>query len=542
MNGDAEPWLPGGLRRRPLLAGAGGLLGTLLAGARPAAAESSARRETLVIGLDFSDTTTLDPGRVSGYSNPLPTRAAYDPLVTMAPHDYITVRPCIATQWSYLPDGKTVRFKLRDDVRFVSGKKLTAEDVRFSFTRLINMQYQASQYLAHLDHVAAVDDHTVDFVLRDPTQPLLTILAAPEYGISEKAVVEQHGGTDVDTAAKDTATPWLDQNSVGTGAFRLTGWQRNQSISMVRNPLYWAGKPGFERVLIRQMSESAAQLLALKRGDVDVAFNLIPEQVASLKDDPAITIVRETSLDYLYLAVSEDPGNPALQKAAARQAIGYAIDYEGIIQNLIGGNAVRPAAFLPVGVNGSTEALTREIGYHQDLDRARHLLAEAGLPNGFSFKLSFANQALAGVAYRDVAEKLQSDLARVGIRAELTPEDMVSMYAAYNAGRLQAVLGFWNPPAVENQLWASATVVRVAKRLHWDVPPDFTRLVHDAAAERDLAKAAVLWREYQVKMVAFAHLFVLIQPIYQVAIRSEVHGLKVTAAGWMAELDTAQPA
>ena len=113
--------------------------------------------------------------------------------------------------------------------------------------------------------------------------------------------------------------------------------------------------------------------------------------------------------------------------------------------------------------------------------------------------------------------------------------------AAYNAARLPAVLGFCNPPAAENQLWASATIVRVAKRLHWDVPPAFTQLVHDAAAERDLAKSAALWRQYQEKMVSFAHLFVLVQPIYQIAVHKNVAGLKITAAGWMAEFDTARP-
>ena len=399
--------------RRPLIAGGAGALGTMLARARPAAAQSAARRETLVVALDFSDTTTLDPGRVAGYSNPMPTRAAYDPLVTMSPDDLITIKPCIATSWEYLPDGKTVRFKLRDDVKFVSGNPLTAEDVRFSFTRLLNMKYQASQYLAHVDHVAVVDAHTVDFVLKDPSQPLLTIIAAPEFGISEKAVVIAHGGMDgPDTADKDTATPWLDQNSVGSGAFRLIGWQRNQQISLVANPGFWGGKPGYDRLLIRHMSESAAQLLALKHGDVDVAFNLIPEQVATLKDDPDISIVRYTSLDYLYMAVGELQDCPALSKPQARQAIGYAIDYDGIINNLIGGNAVRPAAFLPVGVNGSTAETTKEIGYHQDLDRARKLLAEAGYPNGFTFKLSYANQSLAGAQYANVAQKLQSDLAQ----------------------------------------------------------------------------------------------------------------------------------
>jgi hypothetical protein len=113
-----------------------------------------------------------------------------------------------------------------------------------------------------------------------------------------------------------------------------------------------------------------------------VAFNLIPEQVAGLKNSPDIDIVRVSSLDYLYLAVGEDPDHPALQKQAARQAIGYAIDYDGIINNLMGGNAVRPAPFLAVGVNGSTAELTKEIGYHQNLDRARALLEQAGLPDG----------------------------------------------------------------------------------------------------------------------------------------------------------------
>ncbi len=138
---------------------------------------------------------------------------------------------------------------------------------------------------------------------------------------------------------------------------------------------------------------------------------------------------------------------------------------------------------------------------------------------------------------------MQSDLARVGIKVELAPMDMVSMYAAYNAARLPAVLGFWNPPAPENQLWASATVVRVAKRLHWDVPPDFTQA---GARCRRRARPGEVRRavaaNIRQKMVDFAHQFVLIQPVYQVAVRKSVGGLKVTAAGWMAELDTAKPA
>jgi peptide/nickel transport system substrate-binding protein len=530
------------IKRRAVMAGSAGLLGTVLAGARPAGAQSATRHGTLVIGLDISDATSLDPIRVAQYSNPLPTHAAYDSLVTFAPGDYVNVKPCIATEWAYQPDGKTVRFKLRQDVTFASGNKMTATDVAFSFQRVLNVRDQPAQYIAQVDHVAVVDDYTVDIVMGDPAVPLLPIIAAPEFVVQEKALLTAHGGTDApDAKTTDTATDWLNSNSAGTGPYRLTGWQRNQQIQMVKNPHYWGGTPGYDRVLIRHMSESAAQLLALQRGDIDVAFNLIPEQIATLKEDQNVTVMEATSLDFIYMAVVEAPGNPALQKKAARQAIGYAIDYDGIIKNLIGGHALRPVSFLPVGVNGSTEGLTKEIGFREDLDRSKKLLAEAGLPDGFSFQLAYGNAAIAGVQYANLAQKIQSDLARVGIKVVLTPMDQLNMRTMYLGGKLEASLTFWNPPAPENWLWSGATINRVSGRVHWTVPPEVRKLVADAAAERDLAKSAVLYRKYQEVMVDQANHFVMIQPIYQIGVRKSVQGLQLTAAGWMAELGAAKP-
>lgn len=533
-----------GFDRRGFMAlGAGGLLAAVLQNARPAAAQSAQRRGTLVIALDISDATGLDPVRVYQYSNPLPTHAAYDGMVTFDPGDSVNLKPALATEWAYQPDGKTVRLKLRTDVKFASGKPMTAEDVRFSFTRQLNIKDQPWQYISHIEEVKVVDPHTVDIVLKDPSLPLMTIIATPAFGVLEKEAVIAHGGTDApDAKEKDKATDWLNENSAGTGPYRLTGWQRNQQIQMVKNPHYWKGAPGYDRVLIRHMSESAAQLLAIQRGDVDVAFNLIPEQIATLKGDPNITVAGMTSLDFIYMAVVEAPTNPALQNKLARQAIGYAIDYDGIIKNLIGGNAVRPVSFLPVGVNGSTEELTKEIGFREDLAKSKQLLAQAGMPDGFKFALSYGNAAIAGVGYQNLAQKLQSDLARVGIKAELTPMDQVNMRTMYLGGKLEAALTFWNPPAPENWLWSSATINRVAGRVHWKVPDDVRKLVAEAGAERDLAKGAALYKKYQEAMVDAAHHFVLIQPVYQVAVRKNVSGLKLTAAGWMAELGGAKPA
>jgi peptide/nickel transport system substrate-binding protein len=152
-------------------------------------------------------------------------------------------------------------------------------------------------------------------------------------------------------------------------------------------------------------------------------------------------------------------------------------------------------SFLPVGVNGSTEALTKEIGFREDLAKSKQLLAQAGMPDGFKFALSYGNAAIAGVGYQNLAQKLQSDLARVGIKAELTPMDQVNMRTMYLGGKLEAALTFWNPPAPENWLWSSATINRVAGRVHWKVPEDVRKLVADAGAERDLAKGAALYKQ-----------------------------------------------
>ncbi len=124
----------------------------------------------------------------------------------------------------------------------------------------------------------------------------------------------------------------------------------------------------------------------------------------------------------------------------------------GIKNNLLGGAAVRPASFLPVGVLGATERVTADIGFHQDYDKAKQLLQQAGLPNGFSFKLSYGTQLIAGVSYATIAQKIQSDLARVGILAELDPLDPVTLRTQYNTGKSTSVLIFWNPPAVDNWL------------------------------------------------------------------------------------------
>jgi peptide/nickel transport system substrate-binding protein len=530
--------------RRDVLRLLGGGMGAAVLASMPQRVLAQRQRDTLVIGIDISDIVTLDPARIATYTAPMVMNAAYDTLVTMKPGSMIKIEPRMATAWERLDDGKRWRFTLRQGVKFASGNPVTADDVKFSFERVMNLKDQPAGYIPHVERVAVADPQHFDIYMKQADLPLLTILCAPEFVVCERKALEAAGGTaDADAKDKDKAITWLNNNSAGTGAFRIVGWERNAQIQLVRNPNYWGQRPAYERVVIRHIGDGAAQLLAVRRGDIQAAFNLIPEQVAAVKGDSGIRIEALNALDYCYLAIMQETEvNKALAVKECRQAISYAIDYDGIIKNLVGGSAVRPAHFLPIGVLGSTEAVARKVGPREDLAKAKELLAKGGYPNGFEFELAYSNASWVGVPYQALALKLQADLARVGIKANLRPQDQLNMRTDYLGGKFKgAIITYWNPQSVENLNWAEAVVQRVAKRVRWDIPKEVRDATFDIAKLQDPKKAEAEWIKWQEKMVDQANLIVLFQPIYQIAVRDEVAALPLTAAGWVVELDGAKP-
>lgn len=514
------------------------LLGGAFVGAT-GSVHAQARKGVLVIGLDIGDTVTLDPAKQNNYSPPLTLAAAYDTLVTLAPGQYTKPLPLLATAWERTPDGKGWRFTLRKDVKFFSGNPLTAEDVKWTFDRIFAVKDQSAFYIGNIASTTVVDPYTVDITLKVPAEPILDILAAPNFGIMDRKTVMEHGGT---TDENDKATEWLNTHTAGSGVYAVTAWARNAQIQMVRNPNSWRGPSPYARVVIRHIPDSAAQLLAVQRGDVDVAFNLIPEQIASLKSDPKIRAERLESLDFVYMALTQEAEfNKALAVKEARQAISHAIDYDGIKNKLLGGEATRPVSFLPVGVLGSTQADADKFAPKEDLALAKQLLQKAGLPDGFEFELSYGQAVIDGVSYGTIAQKLQADLARVGIRVKLNPMDQVNMRTQFITGKATAALTFWNPPAVNNYLWAGAATQRLAKRVHWTPSEEVLQLVRDATGEPDLDKQAQLWLDFQKVLLDQANIVVLFQPIYQVAVRDSVGTFPLTAAGWLADVSGAKP-
>ena len=490
------------------------------------------RSDTLIIGLDMADTVTFDPARLASYTSPLALDAVYDTLVTMQPGQYEGVAPRLATQWARVPEGW--RFTLDPAATFASGARVTAGDCQWSLERARASADGAGQFVANIEAVVASGPDTVDIRLHRPDEALLQTLASPQFAILERTVVE---------SKPSSGTEWLNQHSAGSGPYVLAGWSRRQSVQLVANPHPWRGAASYRRITIDHVPRPVAQLRAIQRGDIDVAFNLLPEHLATLESDRNVRVESVRSLDCIYLALSADAAvTPWLAKKEVREAVGAAIDYEDLLGRLLGGNAIRPAHFLPIGVPGSTEAVAAGVGYHQDLARARTLLRQAGAPDGFELELSYGDEAIAGITYHALARKLQTDLGRVGIKVRLVALSPTVLRDRYLAGKTQAVLAFWHSPVVQDRVWAEASVDRVGRRLGWVAPDPVRTLITAAAGEGDAGKASALWSQFQAEMEAEATVIPLFQPTYQVAIRKSVGTFPLTAAGWMADLGSAKPA
>ncbi|MBC7437600.1 MAG: ABC transporter substrate-binding protein [Bdellovibrionales bacterium] len=504
----------------------------------------AADKKTLVIGMDIGDGRTYDPARQADLSPPLTLGAVYEQLVTLGADNLAEVKPMLAASWSYNQAKQVWIFKLKPGVKFWNGETLTAEDVKFSLERLMNVKDQPSADASNLQRVDVIDAQTVEIALKVPAPSNLIDLTGTVFSIYSKKMVEAQGGSSAaDAKDKDKATPWLNANSAGSGPYHMVSWERNAQVVLARNPHYHGGAVPFERIVIRHISDGAAQLLAVRRGDIDIAMNLNAEQLDTLAGNKDVSIQKTTSIDTMLMTMTSSPTmNPALAKPEARAAVAAAIDYDGLIKGLVGGFSQRPPSFIPIGAAGVTEATARQLGYKEDLPKARRLLKEAGLADGFTFELIYPNTPYFSTSFQLIAQKIQSDVSRVGIKIELKPMDSVNWRTQFNSGKAQSVLAFWTATAPNPYIWASASVQRLAKRMYWEPSADMMELVDKARAETDLQKQQAMYLKYQQTLIEQANYVMLLQPIYRVAVNKAVSGVELTANIWKMDMKKIRPA
>ena len=488
---------------------------------QPTEAPAPAAENVLVVGLPKADTRTLDPHRQYEITPPQIMRAIYETLVTL-PDKGATidrVEPLLAESFEISDDALVYTFKLRSDVKFASGRTMTADDVVFSFKRLGNLQDNPSWLFSdHVASIEAADASTVKITLKEPNAAFLSMLVSPNFAVVDAELVKAQGGTDAENAKEaDKATDWLDSNSAGTGPYVLKEWKRGEQVVIERNPNYWRGTVPFDRIIFREIPDDAARQQALERGDVDIAIGLDVDAINRLKGNPNLNVIVGNTLDMTYLAMTM---NPELSKELAdkrvRQAIKFAIDYEGIINGLLSGTALHIPTIIPLGLLGTDPALAPK----RDLEKAKALLKEAGLEGGFTINMVYPGERkMSNVILADtLVAKLQEDLAEIGVTLNVEPRDATTWRADYRAGKLVATIADWTPDFLDPHGWAPAFAVEgasAAKRVYY-VNKEAEKLALDAAKITDPAKRAEMYLKVQQLMLDDAAFIGLIQPKVQI--------------------------
>jgi peptide/nickel transport system substrate-binding protein len=495
---------PAGLLLAATLAIAAGCGGasTNTAGSGPASASSTAYgpTQTLVVAGDITDAVTLDPGSAYEFSSGTAVRLTYATLMQFPQGNMSKPVPYLAQSYSVSPDGKTFTFKINPNAKFSSGDPVTADDVVYSFERVVNLPNDPASWLVtqmglspqNVDqYVKAVDPSTVAITLPQPFSPgaFLAIMANGVTSVVDSKVVKQH------VTNNDWGAAWLFNHSAGAGPYELANWTKDVKMEFVPNPNYGLGaKPPIPHIVFNNVTDNTTQLDELQRGTADLALNLSTDQVAGLAGNANVKIFKAPEESMTYVGM--DIGNvPCFQKPQCLQAVKYAIDYNSIIDNLLKGFGVPLQDVIPNGIFGYVD----QNPFTYDPAKAKSLLAQAGFPNGFSATLTIPQGIVsAGVDGTSLGDALKSEMAAAGIQITLQQLASSELFSDYRAHKLQMVLATWGMDYPDPQDFAAPFGDYTQKSLIWrlqDNDAAMAKLVEQAATMQNTPERAQLYQQ-----------------------------------------------
>ena len=473
-------------------------------------------RNVLVVAT-HNDAISLDPAVAYEFTSTAIALNLYDTLIRYENGDYSKPLPHLAQSWSSSPDGRTWRFTLRPDLRFASGNHLDAEAVRFSLVRTLKLKMGPSELLADNlapERIRVLTPRTVEMQLERPCAYFLSTLFNPAAAIVDPGLVKLH------EKDGDLGSGWLRDHSAGSGPFVLKSWERDISTVLEANPSYWGGAPALRRVIIKDVQESTTQKMLLERGDVDIAYDLNPLQIADACQRGGVVAQEVPFLRLYYLGMNSK--HKPLDDVRVRHAIRYAIKYPDLLR-LAGGHALGLEGTVIKGLPGYVPHLG---AYRYNPRWARELLKRAGYPKGFGIELVTSGGSTPfGPTREDLCAKLQSDLAEVGIKVSVKTLSSTAYLERYRAHRTQLNLGDWGAdyPDPHNFIHpfghSKGILAQRVQYEHSDLDP----LIDAAGHDLDPSSRAATYLRVQQRLMRNGPWAVLLQPTRLLPLRREVH-------------------
>ena len=394
----------------------GGLPGTAMAQARP--------KDVLIVANEFGpnslDIHTIGANRASyGVS-----WVVYDRLLTYGKktlpdgrvmYDRNKLEPELAESWQVAPNGESVTFKLRRGAKFHDGTPVTAKDVKWSFDRAVSVGgfatfQMAAGSLEKPEQFEVVDDHTfrIKFLRKDKLT--MNDLAVPVPGIFNSELVKKNA-----TAQDPWGLAWTRNNTAGGGAYKVEAFRPGQEIVYLRFDDWKSGPlPKLRRVVQREVPNAGNRRALLVKGDIDMTYDMPPKDFSELAKEGGSVKVATMPVENAMLYVGMNVTKPPFDNPKVRQAVAYALPYDKINDNALYGRGAKL-----YGGSGpvKTIAWPQPTAYKTDIAKAKALMTEAGVPNGFETTLSID---LGGATIGEPAAILiQESLAAIGIKAQI---------------------------------------------------------------------------------------------------------------------------
>ncbi|MGK2966668.1 MAG: ABC transporter substrate-binding protein [Tepidiformaceae bacterium] len=331
--------------------------------------------------------------------------------------------PGLAESWEVGTDQLTWTFNLRAGVTFHDGTPWDADAAIFQFDRLMNERFEYydgtlragnAQALAMLSGYKKVDEMTIQLVTKIPNSFLFWAL--PNLLFPSPAAVMEYGN-------KDYA-----QHAVGTGPFKIERYVDGQIMELIPNEDYWGGAPKLDKLILYPMPEPATRLAALQSAEIDWAEVPPPDSYETLKAAGFNIQLKPYPHVITYqLNIAKAP----FDDVKVRQALNYAVDREGTCEGLLNGLCLPASQYVPPGNPWFDESYE---GYSYDPEKAKALLAEAGYPDGFKMTVAYPPGGSGNMWPVPMNEKLQQDMAAIGVEMELVPVEWNNIIAGYRAG------------------------------------------------------------------------------------------------------------
>jgi len=488
-----------------------GILVLMVVGLFSISGAAQAEDNTLVFA-SAAEVRTMDPHITMDNTAWRSIYYCYDRLVELV-GGTTDIQPGLATSWEVSEDKTKYTFNLREGIEFSDGTPFNAEAVKFNFDRLLDIGSAPSGLFKVVTNVEVIDEYTVEFTLDHPFAPFIKTLATNQASIVSPGIMEYEEDDDY-------AQDWLSANTAGTGPFVLESWERGRRMVLSKKEDYWGELAKLDQVIIRFISESSEIRMLMERGEVDMSTSLTIDQMEAMRGTEGIVIVEEPSFMCQYVYLNNQ--NEYLKHVKVRQAISYAVDYDGIIESLYRGHATQMRGPIPQGLSGHSEDVYQ---YHQDFDKARALLEAAGYEDGFSVEIMVSPTV---PEWRKMATVIQDNLSNIGIDLEVRSYAWPTLRDKLDRGDFDMSFGYWTPdyPDADMFTWywfLSDNGGLAGNRSFYDNHV-MDELVTLERREVDTEKRMALFEGIQWIAVSDAPYVYLLQANHQVAMRDRVKG------------------